>query len=61
VTTLDTQGTFQYSSMCPAVKGGACNCAGDMRVNGTCPAATLISATDETGLMSAYSALKCGY
>ena len=60
VTTLDTEGTFQYSGMCPAVKGGACNCAGDMRVDGVCPAATLISATDETGLMAAYSALKCG-
>ena len=36
VTTLDTDMIFQLSAMCDAVKGGACNCAGDMRVNGVC-------------------------
>jgi surface protein len=37
VTTLDTGGNVFYSSaMCDAVKGGACNCAGDMRVDGVC-------------------------
>jgi len=56
VTTVGTQSTFVYSGMCPAIRGGACNCVGDMRVDGVCPAGSLYTQAELDAAVAAVTA-----